>query len=196
MSDAVAPLSLEDLARRLDDAGITWAVFAGAAAAVYGSARPLTDIDILVRATDGENARSLFPTAQEKRREDGSLEAIHLPDVDLVAGLKWHDAGGTYTLDLDSVMALRITHHEIAGIAMPIVPPEDNILLKALWGRGPEVGKHDWDDVEAMMAHLPTVDWEYLRWRARVCGPRQGTEPALNRLEALWRRKSGDSIGN
>jgi len=35
---------------------------------------------------------------------------------------------------------------------------ENNILLKAMWGRGPEVGKHDWEDVQAMMAHLPALD--------------------------------------
>jgi hypothetical protein len=34
---------------------------------------------------------------------------------------------------------------------VPVIPPEDNILLKALWGRGPEVGKHDWEDVREMM---------------------------------------------
>jgi hypothetical protein len=38
--------------------------------------------------------------------------------------------------------------------------------------RGPEEGKHDWE-VQAMMAHLPALDWEYLRWRARACGLRQ-----------------------
>jgi hypothetical protein len=40
--------------------------------------------------------------------------------------------------------------------------------------------------VEAMMAHLPALDWEYLRWRARACGPRQRMQPTLKRLEALW----------
>ena len=70
---------------------------------------------------------------------------------------------------------------------MPVIPPEGNVLLKALWGRGPEVGKHDWEDVQAMMAHLPALDWEYLRWRARTCGPQQRVEQVLNRLEATAR---------
>jgi len=35
-------LTLTEVARRLDSAGITWAVFAGAAAAVYGATHPLT----------------------------------------------------------------------------------------------------------------------------------------------------------
>jgi hypothetical protein len=68
---------------------------------------------------------------------------------------------------------------------VPVIPPEDNILLKALWGRGPEMGKHDWEDVREMMAHLPTLDWQYLRWRADACGPLQRMEQVLERLEAL-----------
>jgi len=71
-------------------------------------------------------------------------------------------------------------------VAVPVIPPEDNILLKAIWQRGPEEGKHDWEDVEAMMAHLPALDWEYLRWRASAGGPRQRMQPMLKRLEALW----------
>jgi hypothetical protein len=44
--------TLAEVARRLDGAGITWAVFAGAAATAYGATRPLTDVDILVPAAD------------------------------------------------------------------------------------------------------------------------------------------------
>jgi hypothetical protein len=76
-----------------------------------------------------------------------------------------------------------------AGVVVPVIPPEDNILLKAVWGRGAEVGKHDWEDVQAMMAHLPMLDWEYLRWRAGARGPRRSTEPVLERLESLWRQR-------
>jgi len=47
------PTPLEEIAQRLDHAGITWAVFAGAAAAAYGATRPLTDVDILVPAAEG-----------------------------------------------------------------------------------------------------------------------------------------------
>jgi hypothetical protein len=65
---------------------------------------------------------------------------------------------------------------------------EDNILLKGLWGRGAEEGKHDWEDVQAMLAHLPAVDWEYLRWRASQCEPREHVEQVLERIEALWQQ--------
>ena len=181
-------LSLEEVARRLDQAGIAWAVFAGAAASAYGATRPLTDVDILIAATDGERVAILFPEGEVRRGEESSVHIVQLPGFDLVAGLAWHQATATYVFDLDDAMAARLQRHEIAGITVPVIPPEDNILLKAIAGRGPEVGKHDWEDVQEMMAHLPALDWQYLRWRADACGPRCGTEPVLERLERLYAR--------
>lgn len=172
-------LSLEEIARRLDGAAITWAVFAGAAASVYGATRPLTDVDILVPSVEGDQVAALFPESHVKRGEDGSVQWVQLPGCDILAGLT--------IMDLDAQMAARLQRHTIAGVVVPVIPPEDNILLKAVWGRGAEVGKHDWEDVQAMMAHLPALDWEYLRWRADACAHRRSTEPVLEHLESLWR---------
>jgi hypothetical protein len=178
----ITTLALEQVARRLDGAGIAWAVFAGAAASVYGAARPLTDVDILVPAAEGTRVASLFPEGQAERREDGAVWRIALPGFDLLAGLAQHDAELDYALDLDAPMRARLQRHTIAGVSVPVIPPEDNILLKTLWGRGPEVGKHDWEDVSAMLAHLPVLDWEYLRWRAGTFGPRERVQQALEGL--------------
>ncbi|MBC7249685.1 MAG: nucleotidyltransferase family protein [Anaerolineae bacterium] len=191
MVEAGVSISLEEVARRLDQAGVLWAVFAGAAAAVYGASRSLTDVDILIPAAEGERAAALFPEAQIHRGEDGCVRMIQLSGFDLVAGLVMRDAEGIYTVDLDTQMAARLTRHEIAGVTVPVIPPEDNILLKAIWGRGLEEGKHDWEDVEAMMAHLPTLDWEYLRWRADTCGSSQAAQRALEVLRGIARPSVG-----
>ena len=174
-------LSFHQIAQRLDHAGITWAVFAGAAASAYGAIRPLTDVDILIPSAEGERLPTLFPKAQVERREDGSVRGVQLPGFDILAGLSM--------MDLDAKMAARLTRHEIAGVIAPVIPPEDNILLKAIWGRGPGEGKHDWEDVHAMMAHIPALDWEYLRWRAEACGLGQRAQQALERLQAKERTK-------
>lgn len=180
MNESQKVSSLEEVAQRLDRAGITWAVFAGAAAAAYGAACPVTDVDILIPASEGEQVAALFPEAHVTWHEDGSILGIQLPGFDILAGL--------ITMDLDVQMAARLTRHEIAGVTVPVIPPEDNILLKAIWGRGSEQGKHDWEDVQAMMAHLPSLDWDYLHWRADACGPQENVRQALERLEELWRR--------
>jgi hypothetical protein len=183
-------LPLEEVARRLGRAGVTWAVFAGAAAAAYGAQRPLTDVDILVPLGEGTRVASLFPGAAVKREEDGRVRSIKLPEVDLIAGLTMFEGDVTYTVDLDDEMAARRTRHEIAGIEMPVIPAEDNLLLKAVWGRGAEQGKHDWEDVAAMLAHVE-VDWAYLRWRAAQCGPTPGVQRVLERLEELAEEAKG-----
>lgn len=175
-----ATLALAEVARRLDGAGITWAVFAGAAATVYGATRAVTDVDILIPAADGGRVAALFPEAIVKRRKDGSVRGVQLPGFDLVAGLT--------TTDLDAAMAARIVHRPLLGVMVPIIPAEDNILLKALWGRGPEEGKHDWEDVQEMIAHLRALDWEYLRQRAALCRDPQQAQETLRRLESLWRQ--------
>jgi rfaE bifunctional protein kinase chain/domain len=182
-------LTLEQVARRLDGSGVPWAVFAGAAAAVYGASRPLTDVDILVPAAEGERVAALFPEAQVKRSGHG-VQVVLLPGFDVLVGLT--------LMDLDAQMAARLTRHQITGVSVPVIPPEDNILLKAVWGRGAEEGKHDWEDVEAMMTHLPSLDWEYLRWRAStfLAGPQgaafapaEHVQQVLDRLHELWRRR-------
>lgn len=188
-------IPLGEVARRLERAGVAWAVFAGAAAAAYGSKRPLTDVDILVPLAQGTRVASLFPGAAVVRQEDGRVRSIKLPEVDMIAGLTMFDADGAYTIDLDHEMAARRTLHEIAGVSVPVIPAEDNILLKAVWGRGAEEGKHDWEDVRAMLAHVD-VDWEYLRWRAERCAlvsgtPAPGVRRALERLEDLAKEDQG-----
>ena len=178
-SQAKTDRSLEEIARLLDENDIPWAVFAGAAAHAYGASRPLTDVDILVPRAEGDRVPALFPEARLVRHDE--IQVVVLPGVDIVAGL--HD------MDLDKEMAARLTRHEIAGVVVPVIPAEDNILLKGLMGRGPEEGKHDWEDVGAMMAHLPVLDWAYLRWRASRCGPRAHVAQVLARLETMWRER-------
>jgi hypothetical protein len=173
---------LGEIAARLDGAGMQWVVFAGAAASVYGAERPLTDVDILVPAAEGDRLMALFPGAELVSRQPGLLH-LALPGVDLLAGLG--------TVDLDPQMATRVARHEVGGIQVPVIPPEDNILLKATWGRGPEVGKHDWEDVEAMMDTMPSLDWEYLRWRAGTMEQPERVQEIMERLEGLARRRQG-----
>lgn len=183
-SGSQVAMTLAEIAQRLERMDVRWAVFAGAAATVYGVSRPITDVDILVAAADGERVAAGFPEGEVKRYEDGTL-GIALPGFDLVA-LRG-------SIELDSEMAGRVRRHKILGVEVPVVPPEDNILFKGLLGRGAEVGKHDWADVEAMIRHLPAVDWDYLEGRVAVMESTSTAQTVLGRVRWLWERR--DSAG-
>lgn len=173
---------LRGVAARLDGAGMLWVIFAGTAASLYGADRPVTDLDILVPAEEGERLKALFPEAAVTREQD--MLHVGLPGVDLLAGLG--------AIDLDGEMASRVTRHKIGGIQVPVIPREDNILLKAMMGRGAEEGKHDWEDVEAMMASACSLDWAYLRWRASTLSEPANVQVILERVESLWRQVRGE----
>ena len=178
--------SLQKIAAKLDGAGVQWAMFAGAAASVYGAERAITDVDILVPHGEAQRLVDLFPKAELEYAEPG-LTHLALPGVDLLAGLG--------AVDLDAPMAARITRHELGGIQVPVIPREDNILLKAIWGRGADQGKHDWEDVEAMMAAALSLDWQYLRWRATTLDEPELLPGIMERLEGLWGRLHGKEEG-
>lgn len=182
-------LTLNLVSRKLNGAGIRWAIFAGSAAIVYGAKRQMTDIDIIIPVADGERAATLFPESRVCRCSNGKVEAIKLSDFDLIAGLS-----NGYKLDFDNDLLLRLRRAEIDGVIVPVISPEDNILIKAIWGRGPEVGKHDWDDVKAMLYYNRKMDWDYLCRRATAGLEPNRVEEVLSKLEQLWRSIYSEAI--
>jgi hypothetical protein len=173
-------LGWEEVAGRLNELEIPWAVLAGAAATAYGVKRPITDIDILVPAAEGERVAIAFPEAKIERREDGTVRVLYLAGYDILAGLRH--------TDLNDEMAKRLNDREIEGVRVPVIPVEDNIALKALLGRGPEEGKHDWEDVEEMVGAVGGVDWGYLYRRLEQSGSEEQVAPVLERIEEVRAR--------
>lgn len=170
-------VTLKQVIERLDEGGIGWALFAGAAAAAYGSPRPTTDIDILVPTVDVERVAELFPEADVRCCEAEHV-GVFLPGFDIIGGLA--------LMDLDGPMQARLTYHDMDGNQVPVIPAEDNILLKAIWGRGDAEGKHDWEDVTAMIAHRhEELDWDYLAWRASTLPADIDVDAILTHLHHL-----------
>ncbi len=180
-------ITFAEIASRLENDGIKWVVFAGAAATVYGAARPISDIDLLVEASAGGNLGDLFPEGKVCYRPDGSVEGVAIPCFDILVG--WRRG---YEIDVDDEMMSRRTHADIAGLIVPVIPVEDNILLKAIWGRGPELGKHDWEDVGAMMTGRTGLDWDYLHYRAHTGLKPERAQQILERLEQFWCELAGE----
>lgn len=122
--------TLAKIKNRLRQAGIRWAVFAGAAASCYGSKREITDIDILVRCEDLEIAKTV-------------LRVVNMKGFDIVTGGEIKTSQGTCLFFLDDRMIERLNWKRLLGINVPVLSVEDNIVFKAILQRGKECGKHD-----------------------------------------------------
>lgn len=183
MGSGTVRLELAEVARRLEACGVPWAVFAGAAAAAYGVPRPVNDIDILVPASAAERVAAAFPEAQIEYRPDGRVWLLKLEGCDILAGL--------HQTDLDEAMAARLQRREVLGVTVPVIAIEDNIALKAQRDKGAAEGKHDWEDVEAMLRAAPALDREYLWWRLEQGAEPQRAAAARARLEALLAGEEG-----
>jgi hypothetical protein len=153
---------------RLDDAGVHWAVFAGAAAHCYGSTVEVTDIDILVANDDLEKAKT-------------ALKEVNLEGFDFGAGGTIPMPQGVCRFFLDEEAVRRIQRKQFLGVDVPVVSVEDNILFKAILQRGEEEGKHDVEHIRDMVKH-EKINLEYLRKRVRECNAEKRVSPLLKTL--------------
>jgi hypothetical protein len=153
---------------RFERAGVHWVIFAGAAASCYGGTRKITDIDILVRSEDLDNAKA-------------ALENIDARGFDVGGGGEIKTDLETCEFFLDEEMIGRINWKQLFGVRVPIISVEDNIVLKAILQRGEELGKHDVEDIKSMMTH-EKLDLEYIRKRIMRCKAEKRVKPLLQSL--------------
>ena len=147
---------LIQLKTKLDRMNIVWAIFAGAASQAYGSTRKITDIDILVKKNDMKQIESTLGV--EFHDNQASLGSIHL--VSEVSCTKY---GKTMRFFMDEKMEKRLAYKLLCGLEVPIMPLEDNIILKAVLSRGLDQGKYDLQDIVDMRENA--IDHEYLKKR-------------------------------
>ncbi len=176
-------VDLPIIAARLDTAGIVWGIFAGAAVHFYAGGRPVTDVDILARLPNIDALVPLFPEAEVKPHPDGEPTLV-AGGVDLVGdqvlslGCRRELPDPPPRFVLDDEMVARRVWGDMAGTRVPVVSPEDNLVFKAIMQRGPECGKHDLEDVQALLSATGgDLDWDYVSRRAARCG-------ALARVQA------------
>jgi hypothetical protein len=176
--------TLRLVAGRLDASGLPWCVMAGAAATCYGVTRPITDLDILICADAGQRILALFPEGQPKSIAYPGDHALDLGPVELWWGtLHLNGDGRFYPFAPDDQLIKRITRQPIAGMVVPIMPVEDILIFKAILQRGPQRGKHDLEDIQAI-AQTPgnRLDLDYMNERAVACAALERVAPCLRRF--------------
>ncbi|MBW3587979.1 MAG: nucleotidyltransferase family protein [Actinobacteria bacterium] len=136
-------------------------VFGGLASSFYGRPRTTHDIDLLVRPQDrdpllgqlseaGFDTQRTYPDWIYKAMKEGVL-------VDII----FRSSGNIY---LDDEMVSRGVTGEIQGREVPVIAPEDLIVIKAI-AHKENSPRHLHDVLEVLSRQ--SIDWDYLSRRAR-----------------------------
>ncbi len=161
LSDGVVA-AIGDVADALEDLGIPYVVIGGIASALYGRPRASDDLDILVAKPDADRTLEALGAAgfdTERTNEQwiykGFRDGVQ---VDVIFWLK----GDFY---LDDEMLARARRIDVAGRTVPVVPPEDLIVVKAII-HDEQTPRH-WFDALGLVANCDDLDWDYLIHRGR-----------------------------
>jgi len=151
--------------RLLDGNNTPWAVFAGAAAHLYGNRRPIQDVDLLVERGQLATVVQLLQRSGKAVQFDG--QRILWRGIKLFDDVTVRRAGHLHPVHLDEAMRARLRRQSLLGAPVQVVSPEDVVAHKLLLGRGQTDGKHDISDAEGVIRRQQ-LDLEYLRERARA----------------------------
>lgn len=157
---------LDDVTAALDEHGYPYVFMGGIASAAVGRPRLTHDIDLFVRPDDarevlvalekaGFDIEEKFPHWLFKAFKNGLL-------VDII----FRSSGDIY---LDEEMLGRAPTMNFKGRQLPLIPPEDLMVMKALVHE--EHMPRHWHDALAIVA-TSDLDWDYVVRRARR-GPRR-----------------------
>jgi len=157
---------------------VKWSFSNGTAAFFYGSGREPTDIDIFTdtngvqkisKALKGYLLNPLGKKVKNFFEFFGAKFKINEYEVEVYSDLLIKIDGKVYRKSMDDELSNRIRKIKINNLEIPVLSPEDVIASKALTQRGKEEGKHDIDDVKAILKN-EKIDWKYLEERAKRMG--------------------------
>ncbi len=167
--------------KKLDQSGVRYGLYAGTHVAVLCNNRIPTDVDLLVHDDDLSKLRELFPFAKTKDVGDGVFLYVGHDDIIEFMGLAdITHPDAVYQFRFTDLAVSKLTKHSVDGHTIAIVDPVDTLLLKAILQRGEDVGKHDLEDIDAVLTQME-IDTEYLRMRLNESG-------AVKRTEYIWKK--------
>jgi len=170
-------LKLSQIAKKFEIAGIPWVVVSGAAVHLWTSRREITDVDILVPEEDVPKVGVLFDTEGKSwKAPRGTSFGVALRGFHIV-GKVMVDEECRFVMDEEIVR--RACPKKLFNIEVRVASVEDNIALKAMLQRGPDVGKRDKDDILLLKETHRDIDLQYLRRRLEVCNAVERTHAFL-----------------
>ena len=152
---------LDEVLEALNADGVSYAMIGGLASSILGRTRWTHDVDVFLRDQhDAKRAMDALASAgfrTERTDEHWLYKGIKRGVlVDLIFKAK----GDIY---LDDEVLARVRVEDFKGRMVPVVPPEDLIMIKAVIHD--EATPRHWYDALGVIAHSE-IDWEYLLERA------------------------------
>jgi predicted nucleotidyltransferase len=157
--DQVFASALRDVVAALAD--VPFGAIGGVASTAYGRPRWTKDIDVFCRAEDAERALELLAArsfAVERTNPMWIYKAFR-DDVQIDVIFK-----ARREIYFDHDMAERIRQIEVDGVPVPVLAPEDIVVMKAM--AVDEESPWHWYDALGILSAVD-LDWDYLLGRAR-----------------------------
>ena len=168
------PLLLPTIAK-LNEARIDWLIGGSACLFLLGNTRMPDDVDIFVpdhqhdKADEVFGITSFFYNSNTEHVRNSNPYGSHA--LQLTSSLQLNLDMQYHVSVTEAVLQKKIAvQHE--DTVLYLLPPEDVLLIKALLQRGPEVGKHDAEDIKNFMK-IYTIDRAYLTQRIQELGAAQ-----------------------
>jgi hypothetical protein len=187
-----------DVQSRLDGASIDYAIFSGSHAALLGGHRTTPDVDIWTDHTKWDELIATFPDGMISDRRhtwrpgdsyDGVLVTLGKQgEVGIMAGTIIHADGVTYPSPFTDLVKANRVHATLGGITGWFANPADTLLFKAISQRGIGQGKHDIEDIAAIVGKT-RIDPYYLLLRMDECSARKRTLPLLMSMRVVGLRE-------
>jgi predicted nucleotidyltransferase len=178
--------ALREVTSSLGQAGVAHVVFGSIALRALGRPRHPAgepeDIDLLIRPTDAGAALDALTGADFDIEESDPSRHNRLSRGNIEVDLVFRTAGD---LHLDEEMAARAVPADADGVSVPLIPPEDYAVMKAMLYE--EHRPYEWFDALALVTR-PDLDWAYLVRRAQ----QHGAQRVLSLL--LYARSSGVTV--
>ena len=165
----------ETFLRVLDEAhgvmgclGVPYMSIGGIASSVWGRARWTHDIDFFVRPEDARTVLDALAGVGFETREEYPHWLYKAFKDDVLVDIIFRS---TRDILMDDEMIRRAVLLDFRGRTLPIAPPEDVVIMKAI-ASGEDTPRY-WYDALAIIANASDLDWDYLLRRARQHGARR-----------------------
>jgi predicted nucleotidyltransferase len=161
------PVVLDETMAALREAGIQFLLIGGVGSCVFGRDRGTRDIDVFVRPESAENVLSALSARGFRTKKEYEHWLYKAWKDDVLVDVIFRSSRDIL---LDQEMLDRARMMTFRGREVPVAPPEDLIVMKAV--AASEDTPRYWYDAIAMIAQTE-LDWDYLVARARQRGARR-----------------------